>query len=153
MADPLEGRSGVREELIALFNDGRDNIEFLKLQQWRIANYALLLIGGLFAISKLTSTPLVSTEKHVLILAAVVVAFLGCFYLTRFQRTLVGHRRRLGFIRENYFSDEFKKAWAKHTGIKTDNDTGFFEIVVPLYFFIGAAVLAFAWFLFRSSTA
>jgi hypothetical protein len=93
------------------------------------------------------------TEKHVLISAAVIVAVLGCYYLTRFQKTLAGHRQRLRFIRENYFSDEFKKAWAEHTGKKENNDIGFFEIVLPLYFFIGAAVLAFAWFLFRSSGA
>lgn len=153
MTDPLEGRTGVREELIALFNDGRDNIEFLKFQQWRIANYALLLIGGLITISHLVYSSLGLTEKHVLISAAIIVAVLGCYYLTRFQNTLAGHRQRLRFIRENYFSKEFKEAWAAHTGNQNNNDIGFFEIVVPLYFFIWAAVLAFAWFFFRSSGA
>jgi len=140
-ANPCE-----HNELVALFNDARDNIEFLKRQQWQIVNYSILLIGALFGVNTLIGPS--ESEKYLLCVLGLGACFFGGFFLYRFQLALNGHRQRIGRIKDECFSDPFRHAWNAYARGGKEPDRGRYEIVVPLQVTIIAAWLLFVWVLF-----
>jgi hypothetical protein len=93
------------EHVAAAYRDAVDNILFLKRQQWLATNYVLLLYAAVFVISAhyFSRTDVARNWLGVITIAAFVVHW---WMLHLFQFSIAKFRNRLGWIYNNYFSEQ-----------------------------------------------
>jgi hypothetical protein len=106
-----------------------DDLKFAKQQQWTITNYALILMGAIFALAKLGtgSPPLLEKIVLSLIVFLVVVVVVGLLLL-HLQLLLHNARERLEKL-EKTFSPEDQGLVNYEPGPVTHTDTGSTKII------------------------
>jgi hypothetical protein len=101
----------VGDELRLLYSTAISEIAGFKQQQWHIANYGMLLYAAIASSPRLFSSKLDCLEIGALAISAIVVFIAGWMLIGMFTASIHVRRERLTFIRNNYFTVEFKQAW------------------------------------------
>jgi hypothetical protein len=124
LAPPANIVSQGQEHFLAFYQNAVEEIRFLKTQQWKIANYALLLYAAIIVISSQYIKPPLSTGDCILLI------FLALFIATCAIRVLVRLESSIQTARSQYeeaskrfppearkMADEFQKRSPKRSDI------------------------------------
>lgn len=108
MSEPNQDSSGrpmeMRDPIKVFYQDAIDNIRFAKQQEWRVTNYALIVLAVIFGIDREIIEPGNQWERGVLMVLTIVAGGLGIYYLHSFREFAEKMRTRLKAIYEDYFS-------------------------------------------------
>jgi hypothetical protein len=88
-----------------IHNDAIGHLKFVKQQQWSVANYAILLIAGAYATSRLPHEEL----RLPLYCGVLFTTAVGIFLLWFMQGAIWRARRRLAAIYGRYLTEEERK--------------------------------------------
>lgn len=92
-------------ELLELQQLASNDIAFFKNQQWRTANYGLVLYAAIVAVPKLMPRVMSAAEYYCLILAAVVVLVAGLYVLKELEIALSKRRNLIAKLRAHFTRD------------------------------------------------
>src|SRR6266700_2450380 len=92
------------QHVASVYKELVDGLRSMKEQQWKITNYAILLLAAVFALAaKGLNVPHLSSKLNFLI---AVTAVIGTFLLIRIQYTMAQSRARLDKMDDTYFTDQ-----------------------------------------------
>jgi hypothetical protein len=97
---------GVPERLALIFQNASENVWFLKQQQWRVTNYALLAYAALFALRHYNAVEPTATDIRVLRLCLLAIAAFQLALLINLQFSLQKFRARIREIYKYYKPEE-----------------------------------------------
>jgi hypothetical protein len=142
-------RSSDREaaEFRLLYQVTRDDIRYVKRQQWATTYYVLLLIAAIVAFHDALFHP-TAMEKFILVMLAFLIVIAGTSYLIIFQKTLLKHRDKLTSIEQHFLKVSRETLLDPLPDLKSFQYY-FLAMVLPfiLVMFLGAAFVA--WFVYR----
>ena len=122
-----------------------DDINFVKMQQWRITYYVILLLAGIagfYQILHSINKAVCPSQKHIMIFLGLMLVFVGTTLLLLFQHTMANYRKRLtrkilpelAWKMRQVMSSESTKSRVPYTSFFKD----FFIVAVLILSMIGA---------------
>lgn len=101
----------VGDELRLLYSTAVTEISGFKQQQWRIANYGLLLYAAIASVTRLPSFEVTKSEQVGLSVFALAVCVTGILLTHMFTQSIIVRRERLTFMRTSRLTEQFREAW------------------------------------------
>ena len=93
----------------ALYQDAAENLRFVKAQQWRVTNYALLVYAAAYLLRG--NAPLdTCLGKTTLITVIVLACLFSLFVLRQLENSMARFRDRIEWVQEHHFdpADQIK---------------------------------------------
>lgn len=135
------------EEIRTIYGLVVSDIQFFKLQQWRVTNYGLLLYAAVIAIPKLLEkNGLSSPEYIVLFIVAFSVLAAGLYLLESLAQAIEKGRTRLDDVKK-HLTDEARAIVASESAKDKASLLWLFRAV------LGAGFLIVSWTLYRMACA
>jgi len=142
-------RNDERDYFIALYQGTKNDIEFMKRQQWTITYYGLILYGVLISLKHMiipVNNGLSCFEKGAFLSIAVVICVLCIIALVIFQISLNKYRVLIQRL-EKEFPIKTKNIISEH--ISSNVSVGNFYILIVQLFALVSGVFAVAWLFYK----
>lgn len=122
--------------LQVFYQDCADNIRFLKQQQWRVTNYALLIYAAVYLLHSELSVKACEVKAGLSVLLALAWLF-SLFVLYQLERSMDRFRDRIDWIYRERFTEKEQVALSL---LPKTSDQGIFRVLIAVSS-IGAAIL------------